>query len=132
MWRIIQRGILPALLLACGIASLTYGVKHHSEEVFVEQEIEISIEMPEMPMTAPEFGGEQEFGGEPGFDGPPSDMMFPGPPPEMQKVKQIVMIGQDDPEMVLVRDVTIGGLVLLPSGELQRTYTGKPPSLCPT
>ena len=32
----------------------------------------------------------------------------------------------------LIREVTIGGVVLLESGKLRRTYTGEPPSLCPT
>ena len=59
-------------------------------------------------------------------------MMFPGLPPEMQKVTQIVMIGKEETEMVILRDLTVGGIVLLPSGKLKRTYTGNPPSLCPT
>jgi len=32
----------------------------------------------------------------------------------------------------IVRDVTIGGVMRLASGHLKRTYSGKPPSLCPT
>ena len=77
MWNIIQRGVLPLLLLAGGIASFAYGVKYHVREVIEEQEIEISIEMPEMPMDPPEFADAPGFEGEPGFDGPPEDMMFP-------------------------------------------------------
>jgi len=141
MWKISLRGILSLLLLTGGIASFTYGVKYHIREVIEEQEIEISIEIPEMTMDQsqfddqmgePGFEGEQGFGGEPGFDGPPPDMMFPGLPPEMQKVTQVVMIGKEETEMVILRDLTVGGIVLLPSGKLKRTYTGKPPSLCPT
>jgi hypothetical protein len=35
-------------------------------------------------------------------------------------------------ESAIVRDVTIGGVMLLANGHLKRTYTGKPPALCPT
>jgi hypothetical protein len=55
-----------------------------------------------------------------------------GPPPELQKMKQKILVGKDEPELAIVRDVTIGGLMLLPSGKLKRTYSGAPPSLCPT
>ena len=161
MVRIIQRGIIPILLFIGGIASVTYGVRYHTEEVFREKEIEISLAPPEMPPPGFEdqggsegqegsddpggFGAPEGFGGpgggdgfnDPGgfddpmgFGGPPADMF--APPPEMQKIKQIVLVSAEEPETALVRDVTFGGLKLLESGELQRTYTGKPPSLCPT
>ena len=35
-------------------------------------------------------------------------------------------------ESAITRDVTVGGLVLLDSGEIVRTYSGKPPEACPT
>jgi len=141
MRKIIQRGMLPALLLAGGIASLTYGVKYHAQEVFNEKEIEVSLAPPEFPpvpegldgpgMDAPPgFDDPMGFGGD--FGGPGGGMPFPGPPPELQNMKQIVLVGSNDLEPILVREVTFGGLELLPSGELKRTYTGTPPSLCPT
>lgn len=137
MRKIIQRGILPALLLACGIASLAYGVKYHAQEVFNEKEIEVSLAPPEFPpvpegLEGPEGGAPPGFDDPMGFGGPGGGMPFPGPPPELQKMKQIVLVGAEDLESVLVREVTFGGLELLPSGELKRTYTGTPPSLCPT
>jgi hypothetical protein len=36
------------------------------------------------------------------------------------------------PESAIVQDMTIGGVVLQPDGQLKRTYSGKPPSQCPT
>jgi hypothetical protein len=35
-------------------------------------------------------------------------------------------------EPAIIRDVTVGGLVRLDSGAIKRTYSGKPPSTCPT
>ena len=132
MGKIIQRGIMPILLLAGGVAALGYGVKYHIRPVFVEQEIEISLAPPQLPPMAP-GAGPPGFGPPPGFGGPPGGMSpFGAAPPELQKVKQKVLVGQDDLELALVRDVTIGGLVLLGSGEMKRTYSGQPPSLCPT
>jgi hypothetical protein len=39
---------------------------------------------------------------------------------------------QDEPERVLVREITIGGVTRLANGQLKRTYSGKPPLLCPS
>jgi hypothetical protein len=35
-------------------------------------------------------------------------------------------------EPAIIFDVTVGGLVRLDSGAIKRTYSGKPPSACPT
>jgi len=35
-------------------------------------------------------------------------------------------------EPTIIRDATVGGLVRLDSGAIRRTYSGKPPSACPT
>lgn len=56
------------------------------------------------------------------FMPPFSKKTFPGEPLERT-------IPEGEPK--LVRDVTVGGLVLS-DGVLRRTYMGKPPSLCPT
>ena len=119
MLKIIQRAILPAMLLFLGIASLTFGVRHHAKTVFEDKEIEISIVPPDMPLPPSDFNG-------------PPNFMPPRLPPELQKVKRTIVVGKDAPEMAMIRDVTIGGLVLTEAGELKRTYSGKPPSLCPT
>jgi hypothetical protein len=137
MWRIFRRVMLPLLVLAVGVVVLVHGVKKHTAHVFEEQEIEITIAPPPTPFLQPGgppgFGGPPGMGGMPGFDGPPGAMPpFGAPPPELRKVKQKIFVGKDEPEMAIVRDVTIGGLVLLDSGDLRRTYSGQPPSLCPT
>jgi len=119
--RVLRRGILPISMLALGIVSLFWGAKRHVQKVFEEQEIEITIASPEL-MLPPEALGVPM----------PGPMGFETPPPMLQKVKQIVLVGNDEPEPRLVFEVTIGGLALLETGELQRTYRGAPPSLCPT
>ncbi len=137
MWGILRRAMLPLVVLSLGIAALVYGVEKHTAHVFEEQEIEISLAPP--PPPPPDLGGPPGMDGFPGMDGMPDFGGGPGvfspfgaPPPELQKVKQKIFVGTDELETVIVRDVTIGGLVLLDSGELRRTYSGEPPSLCPT
>jgi len=85
---------LPLALLVVGIASLVYGIGHHSAVVSVEQEIEIDL-TPPPGFGAPGFGapgfgppgegfdpsgpsfGDPRFG-DPGLAGPPPWL---GPPP---------------------------------------------------
>ncbi|HPM80396.1 MAG TPA: hypothetical protein PLF81_06830 [Candidatus Anammoximicrobium sp.] len=131
----ILRAAVPLVLLAGGIASLAYGVARHTAVVSVEQEIEIDLAAP----PGMEFPGVE--GGAPGF-GPPgfepgmAAPDFPPPflqlPPELSKVKEKVIVSEPSSELTLIREVTFGGVVRLDTGVLWRTYTGDPPSLCPT
>jgi hypothetical protein len=153
MWRLILRTILAAGLLAGGIASLIYGARFHTAEVTEEQEIQVSI-LPPPGFGPPGFPGDPSFEeplgeqppgfGPPGFPGQPPFEGLPGeppfadepammdPPPFMTTVKEKVIVADDESELTLIREVTFGGVTLLASGELRRTYTGQPPSLCPT
>ena len=129
MRRIILQTIPPTLLFCAGIACLFYGARHHKLPVSAEQEIEISIAPP--PMYAPPGGAPFDAGpgmGPPGM-GPPQMM---GPPPIATKIKEKVIVTDDRTELSLVREVSVGGVTLLDSGQLMQTYTGEPPSLCPT
>ncbi len=66
-------------------------------------------------------------------DLPPEEPWFPDPHGMMfETVTQITLIARMEREWVLVREVTIGGVARLENGELKRTYSGKPPALCPT
>ncbi|MBM4090008.1 MAG: hypothetical protein FJ276_11405 [Planctomycetes bacterium] len=145
MMNLVQRAAMPTLLFAAGIVSLVYGAKHHVQQVFEEQEVEIAIDLPGfgppagvfpgtdgMPPGLPGMDGLPGIDGPPGFPGLPGMEAFGPPPAELQKIKQKVMVPLMEPEWVLVRDVTIGGLALIESGGLRRTYSGEPPSLCPT
>ena len=62
--------------------------------------------------------------------GPPG--MMPPLPPGMGKITEKVIVTEKEPEPKLVHEVTFGGVTLLASGDIMRTYSGAPPSLCPT
>ena len=49
-----------------------------------------------------------------------------------ERVTRLELVAHIEPEWVLVREVTIGGVARLENGELKRTYSGQPPALCPT
>jgi hypothetical protein len=93
------------------------------------------------PFEAPSRGGEQNPFATPGDAGNPFQTAPRGvdsdagpSPPEMrvQKIREKILVAHDEPERAIVRDVTVGGVLLLPDGLLKRTYSGRPPSLCPT
>jgi hypothetical protein len=123
MSKLIQRAIVPSLLLTAGIASLVYGSLFHAATVVEEQEVEESV-----PLPSP-FGPPGAAGAPFGETGMP-----PFLPPErlVAKVKRKIVSEKVTAEAVLVREVTFGGVVRLANGELKRTYSGKAPSLCPT
>lgn len=146
MWRIVRRGLIPLALLSAGIASLVHGVGYHTLEVWEEHEEEITLGPPPGFFDGP--GGQDGFDDPDEFDefddpdgmgppppgswGPPGGFGGFGPPPEKQTVILPIWIAKTDTEMRLLREVTIGGVTMFETGELMRTYTGKPPSLCPT
>lgn len=157
MWRIIQRAVLPGVLLAAGVASWIYGASRHVVQVVQEQEEEISIPVPSPfgpgpmgPAGEPFPGGPPQEGGLPPFDGqppgqgpidqPPMDQPpmegpppFWQPPPVFEKVIKITIVTTDEPEPKIIREVSVGGLMLAESGEIKRTYSGQDgPALCPT
>jgi hypothetical protein len=71
-----------------------------------------------------------------GFGPPPGDGFgAPGmgaPPPFLTKIKETIIVPEEESEASLIREITIGGVTLLAEGILRRTYSGEPPSLCPT
>ena len=124
MWAIVRRAILPALLVIGGVASLIYGAIFHSAPVLEERETKTTIEIPMgFPSEAPL-----------GDAFSPGDTPFGGPPPFVkQAVTRIDLVTLVESEPALMREVSVGGVVLLASGELKRTYSGtKGPSLCPS
>ncbi len=133
LWAIVQRALVPIVLVGAGIALVVYGAAYHTVTVAEEQEIEIEVEPP-MPF-GPEFPGDDpELGGPPGSEPPEFAPPFPMDqlPPDLAKRKVKVLVTEVEREPVVIWEVTIGGLALLEPGTLTRTYSGKPPSLCPT
>jgi hypothetical protein len=147
MWSVIQRAIVPLVLLAAGIGAAIYGARHHMVAVAEEHEEEMSIPIPTPfapgppgPEGEPFPGGPPMPGGPPdaegrGPGGPPMDMPpEPWRPPQLfTKVIKKVIVTIDEPEPKVIREVSVGGLTLTASGEIQRTYSGdEGPALCPT
>ena len=114
---------LPILVFAAGIACLFYGFGTHAAAVTKEQQIEVSL-APPLPPGMP---------GDP-FGGPlvgravrsRHRLLFSA------RSRKRSSISVDESEAKLIREVSIGGVTLLASGLLRRTYSGEPPSLCPT
>ena len=50
----------------------------------------------------------------------------------LEKVTEKYVESSEEPEWAIIREVTIGGVVRLANGHLKRTYSGKPPALCPS
>jgi len=135
MWKPILRALLPMVLFAGAVGLLIYGTRFHFVPVSHQEEIEVSI-APPTPFAPPPIPGQPPFGqppfGQPG-EGPPFVGPFQGAlPPFLQTIKAKVVVTENESEPTLVREVTFGGVARLSSGSLMRTYTGQPPSLCPT
>jgi len=92
-----------------GTGALVYGVRWHSVAVLMEEEVVI-------PRFSPAGAPPYPFPGAPPSDFPP--------------IVNLVTLEESEPRVIL--EVTFGGVVRLPTGDIKRTYTGPPPSLCPT
>jgi hypothetical protein len=134
MWMILRRAVVPLLLVIAGIAAAVYGIKYHVTTVLEERTSEVKVEVPAAFLpNRPPGGGMGPMGGLPDVGGMPEMV-------EVTKTKiSLEEIYLLDPAMI--RDATIGGLRparISKNGErksewaLKRTYSGKPPSLCPT
>jgi hypothetical protein len=130
MWKPVLRALLPIAVFLGALGLLIYGARFHFVPVSQEEEIEVSI-APPTPFVPPPIPGQPPFG-QPG-EGP----LFVDPfqralPPFLQTIKAKVIVTENESEPTLIREVTFGGVARPTSGILMRTYTGQPPSLCPT
>ena len=68
------------------------------------------------------------------WEGPAEEGLPPFMPaePGFETVTLSELVSRGDLEKVLVREITFGGITRLANGQLKRTYSGKPPALCPT
>lgn len=117
----IRRLVPPIILLALGAAAVYYGARLNAKTVEVQEEMTVKIPAPPQP----KIPGMSMFGGSP-------RPQPPAPPPRKEKVWVELVLSELD----MVKDVTVGGLTLVRSGEdkglIRRTYFGDMPSLCPT
>ena len=135
----VKRLIAMILLFLGGAGSLLYGSLYHVVAVDQEKQREITIAVPTMPGPGEMPFEPQGFAppGPEGFmpDGPPmeSPPLPPSPPGvRMETVFEQYVEVQEEPEWTIVWEVTIGGVTRLANGQLKRTYSGKPPALCPS
>jgi hypothetical protein len=121
--------LLPALLLLGGIVAIVYGARFHQAPVIEEQEREFTIKIPVPraflpPSDSPASDPAAQIAGGPDSQG---DEEF-----ITRTVKKMMAVVGDTGEPRLIRDLSVGGIVRLDSGELKRTYSGEAPSLCPS
>jgi hypothetical protein len=64
------------------------------------------------------------------FESSPDSSNVPGVKFEKRMVDEVEC--HEEAESTIVRDATFDGVALLANGHLKRTYSGAPPSLCPT
>ncbi len=118
-----KRALVPVVLMLIGLGQLIYGAGFHSQSILIEQEPDAPPPMPrrfEPPSFIGPDGGPADFAPPPFVDMPPG---APSPP-------KTELIALAEPQMI--HEVTIGGLTRLDTGQLKRTYSGAPPSGCPT
>ena len=120
MWAVVRRAIVPSALAIAGLVLLVEGILHHPIPVLVKQETTKTIDDPPPPRSA--------FSRRMGFS-------RPAVVKQTVTLTELVALVISEPDAT--RDVTVGGLARLDSGEhageLQRTYSGdKGPALCPT
>ena len=131
----LARGTAPLVLVLAGVASLVYGCGYHSTIVSWEQEVEIELPPPGGGMPGGMDRPPEPGGGPAGFGPPGEDFgtLWPEPPPpqEWLTIQDTVVVSEEAAEPQLIREITFGG-VRWEAGMLWRTYTGEPPSLCPT
>jgi hypothetical protein len=116
---IIRRG-LPILLAVASVALLAHGALFSRHPVTVEEEITPPAPPIEPP---PPFMNRRPDGVQPPFMRPP-----PRPPAKPIKIEKTVF----ELEKNLVLEATRGGVERMADGRLRRTYSGAPPSGCPT
>ncbi|MBN2216198.1 MAG: hypothetical protein JW719_02350 [Pirellulales bacterium] len=144
---------MPIAILVAGIISVGYGVWGHMVPIVqkpekpeaTESEAEAEEPPPPPPPADPWMNGPPS---DPWMSGPPSDPWMNGPPPdepppeeepdetadEEPAAKPPEEKILDEPEPVLIREVTVGGVSRSASGQIVRTYAAneKPAALCPT
>ncbi len=119
MFIILRRAVVPLLLVIGGIAVIVYGIKFHLVPALETHKSETTVMVPDLSSPRP----------------PP--FLGMDPRNELPKfIKKTVWKTTEETiylaEPAMIRDATFGGLVLNEEKKLKRTYSGKPPSLCPT
>jgi hypothetical protein len=153
MWTRIRRSAAAMATIVAGLGAGVYGYRSHAIAVVDQYEEAVKIVVPGpmagkfAPRTRGSFlpkpgaksrpgplgrsfppAGDSEEQGSASRDGGP--VVPPGfmTKTVLRTVRNTLMLG----EPVLARDVTVGGVIRVASGELRRTYHGDVPKLCPS
>jgi len=124
MWATGRRIVPPIVLLLAGTTLLVAGAVYHTVEVSFEEEF--TPPAPQIPAPPPFLNRGPGRGG-PRGNRPP--FLAPPPPPPPKPITVIRTI--DEPEHAIILEATRGG-IRLADGKIMRTYSGAPPSGCPT
>jgi hypothetical protein len=128
MWAIVRRAVVPAALVIGGLASLIYGAIFRSMPVLEERETQTTIEVPADFLPLPPSGAAG-----PDWSPFPGGSPFAAPKMTKKTVTRIDEVTINVSEPALMSDVSVGGVAMLKTGELKRTYSGdKGPALCPS
>ncbi len=106
---LLRRLLVPGLLVVAGTATLIYGAVFHHRDVVQEQQVERITPPARRPPTA-------------------DPRVVPEPP---RITTEIVLIPMHLTEPALLREIAVGGLSRLPTGELRQALRSGSP-LCPT
>ncbi len=117
---IIRRGLTILLGLA-GVSLLVYGAAFSQHQVSYEEKVAPPPLPPEPPLL-PFI--------RPGPGGAPPPFIKPPPRPPQQAIIHVKYVTEREAKLVL--EATRGGVILTEDGKLKRTYSGAPPSGCPT
>lgn len=122
-----KRCFASAFVMLAGGLLLFLGMTRHEQEV-------VTLTEKQVEPPSPFEGGGPPMPPDMGPPGPDSGFGpgTPPPPPPMEKETIVIEDSEIEPEAVLVKEVTFGGLKRNEEGKLERTYSGKPPSFCPT
>ena len=109
------RTLAAVLLVAVGAGAVIYGAAVHAVPVLVEPA--------KPPEPAPAGATEATAKPPAGETGPALDL-------EAAAARTLATLIESEP--ALMREVTVGGVARLPTGEIKRTCSGKAPPQCPT
>jgi hypothetical protein len=98
------RAVVAIALVLCGVGAIVYAAAFHVIPV-------------------------QSGPAEPEAAQPATPAVEAAPPSEAAPARPAAVM---ESEPALVKEVSVGGVMLAGSGDIQRTYSGQPPSQCPT
>jgi len=135
---ILLRRVAVVLVIFAGMSLFFYGALVNSHSVLVEQSASARVSSTDSSLPSSAQPGVQPAPEQPGAPHPAApgpgaarrDEEKQGAPEPGPSAPQFATVTKNEP--AVVRDVTVGGLMLLPDGRMKQTYLIRPASACPT